>query len=121
MSDLDDMGLGDRPDALGDAKARRDEGMAAAVAADPEWCRKAVLAVIQNVPPGTKGLFEVFRTRITPIVGAPSSPNAWGPVARWLKDNGYILDTGEFDHPVGKKSNASKKSVVIRTDKMPGA
>lgn len=119
---MEDMGLGAGADGgldpPGVGKAARDEGMAATRAANKEWADAAEQAIIKNVAPGTKGLFEIFRVKAAAIVGQPQSPNAWGSVARWLKENDYIRDTGEFASPRGKKSHASKKSVVIRTEKM---
>lgn len=116
MSDLDDMGLGERPDPVAEAKARGEAGMAAALSSNDEWKERARQAII-DVPSGTMGLFEVFRVRITPLVGEPTTPHAWGGLANGLKADGYLLNTGEFDHPAGKLSNGSQKSVMVRTDK----
>lgn len=89
-------------------------GMAQVTANNHGWHSSAFDAIVA-IPPTSEGTFEFFRTKVTPQVGEPGHPNAWGALANSLKKNGFLADTGRRAHMIEKRSHGRLTPVLQRT------
>lgn len=90
------------------SQIRRDEGIALVKDNNGEWFGMAMSLVEQWSKLGyRKRLFmgEDIRNWLTPMIGKPKSPHAYGALIRECVKKPYIVETGKWVHMKSLKSN----------------
>lgn len=74
-------------------------------------------AYVAGLPPGTEALAERWRLDVESQIGRRPNSEVVGSVFRKLKVDGWVEGTGRLGAPIDKKSNASRKEILRRTNK----
>lgn len=97
-----------------EGRKRRDEGIARVRNNNPNFHSKA-LEAIKAIPAGTDGIAEWYRIQVTPSVGNPKHPNAWGAAISSLVKSGDLVPTGEYGPMTLPGSHARASQILRRT------
>jgi hypothetical protein len=95
------------------AAEARDRGLAIVERNNALW-REHAMEAIAALPDGTEGVFEHFRIQVTPNVGHPGHPNAWGGVARSLIRKGVLAHTGRRGFMQTEASHGRESDILIK-------
>jgi hypothetical protein len=106
-------------DFIASAQAR-DEGMERVVDNNNDWARLAFIQLEQishahggwaNTEHGVMG--EDIRCMLTPRIGKPSSPHAWGALTNAAIRKGLIVATGQYRSMKDVRSHARKTAIYV--------
>ncbi len=120
MGKLSDAAFGDdlfrqsQPRDRTQARDARDEGMARVLSKNEAW-RDAALTEMGKLFRGWIGTAEDIRINITPKVGSPTHPNAWGGLMNAAIRRGWFAPTGKWIAPADVKSHSRPTREYIRT------
>jgi len=96
------------------AREARDAGIAQVLDHNEAW-RIAALAEMEKLFRGWVGTAEDIRINITPKVGVPKHPNAWGGLMNAALKRGWFTPTGKWISPTDVKSHSRPTREYRRT------
>lgn len=115
--DLFEMGRRARQRELELTKKARDRALAIVAARSDTWMSRAVDWYRNNIPSDWMGTGEDLRRHISPVIGQPHHPNAWGALIKFLIRNKVVEPTGRYLQMRDEKSHARKTPEYRRTQR----
>jgi hypothetical protein len=89
------------------AEVRRDHKLATVIMNTPQgWSKRYYQKALEQPRLAEPFSAEDFRLFITPDIGNPHDPNAWGAHWNALVKLGWVIPSGHWKHMSGPKSNA---------------